>query len=266
MTGNCLAKDVGVASAAPISVFEACNKINTEQETLRNNIKANMGLGLPLFWPEQIFGNSVYLIAGGPSAELYQGQRPLMVAGSAHKYAENKGFWPDFAVFLDARPENSEFVTHAIKGCKYLVASQCHPDFVKKLVDLGADVYLWHAQHNEDDEWFGDEPTIWGGSTTTLRCFNIGILLGFSDFHVYGFDSAYSADGVLHPYEHFDSLKNPMMVTSPNGRKFMCEQWMVKQSVDMLNLIEDFGHLFKVKVYGNGLIADMLTEKEVSNG
>jgi len=258
--------DVGVASAAPISAFELNNGVNVGREVLQANIKANMALGLPLFWPEKNFGKSIHILAGGPSAALYHGERPLMVAGSSHLYAEKQGFWPDFAVFLDAKDENTKFVTQAIKGCRYLVASQCSPVFVRHLLDLGCKIELWHAQQEENDDWFGVEPTIWGGSTTTLRCFNIGILLGFEDFHVYGMDSSYSADGVLHPYEHFDRLHNPTVVTGKDGRKFMCEPWQVKQAVDMLNLVEDFGHLFTVSVYGDGLIADMLKNRGVEHG
>lgn len=258
--------DLGVASAAPISIFEIDNSVNVGREKLRQNVAENMKLGLPLFWPEKIYGKFIHILAGGPSASIYHGERPLMVAGSAHLYAEKHGYWPDFAVFLDAKDENTKFVTQAIKNCRYLVASQCSPVFVRHLLDLGCKIEIWHAQQAESDDWFGVEPTIWGGSTTTLRCFNIGILLGFEDFHVYGLDSSYSADGVLHPYEHFDKLNNPTMVTGHNGRKFMCERWQVKQAIDMLNLVEDFGHLFKVSVYGDGLIADMLKNRGAANG
>lgn len=255
--------DLGVASAAPISIFSAHNKINTDTDILKANIASNMVKNLPFFWPEEREKGHIHILAGGPSAALYHGEKPLMTAGSAHKYAEKHGFEPDFAVFLDAKENNAQFVTKAFNGCRYLVASQCAPEFVDHLLSLGAAVELWHAQQDTDDDWFSGQPAIFGYSTTTLRCFNICILLGLTNIHVYGFDSSYSADGILHPYNHFDKLRNPTIVHSPNGRKFMCEPWQIKQAEEALNMVDIFHDMFNLTVYGEGLVADMLGNREV---
>lgn len=260
MSGSFTKEKPAAGNSAAGSFAMLSNKINTSDAVLKSNIAENMARKLPFFWPEKLESKRINVLAGGPSAILYTGEKPLMTAGSAHKYAEKYGFEPDFAVFLDAKDNNKDFVTKAFPNCRYLVASQCSFDFINHLQSLGAKIEIWHAQQDTDEDWFSGEPAIYGCSTTTLRCFNICVLLGLTDIHVYGMDSCYSSDMIQHPYEHFDTLSNPTRVHSPEGRVFLCEPWQIKQAEETVNMVEHFGNLFTLTVYGDGLIAGMLKE------
>lgn len=171
-------------------------------------------------------------------------------------------------VMLDAREFNARFLDEPVEGCRYMLASQCHPRAFEVCKDRN--VLLWHALTGEEAEqaileefYFGKYHAVTLGTTVGIRAISLLRMLGFHMFTVFGLDSCW-LDEEHHAYPQPENKERRMSVwLRPEGRddkamRFRCAPWHVKQAQDFMTLIRDRGDLFHLDVRGPGLIANML--------
>src|SRR6185369_946606 len=94
-------------------------------------------------------GKTLIVCAYGPSIKYTykdilkqkeQFQADIVSVSGAHDWLRKQGIKPTFHVECDPRIHKSEMMGKSRKGVQYLMASCCHPDFIQRLVDEGADV------------------------------------------------------------------------------------------------------------------------------
>ena len=250
--------------------------VNTPESVIVDHARANIRRQLPQVRPYQPQGTPIALIGGGPSllttvdelrADVFRGCKVATVNG-AHEWAIQQNIKPDLAIVLDARAGNADFVKTPVPGCKYLVASQCHPDVFDRLE--GRSVYLYHALSYEEAETPILEryytPThfapVVGGSTVTLRALTILHMLGFRRMDLYGFDSCWmGASHHGYPQALNDTDKRIPVRVKVDGVQeahFLCAPWHLRQLEDFQLWVKELGHLVSLHVHGEGLIAYMM--------
>lgn len=194
-------------------------------EYIQNNVKENVKLIDRYDWVSRraIHNKPAFIISGGAStdhdllkAELKMNPDAVTVCVK-HSYPTlmEEGIVPDYCVILDPRPIDG-VSTHGIvrkdlfknvnKTTKFLVASMTDPSVTKYLQYYDADVYGWHAytdsirnmQETGKMEIHKDVPIpegttlVTGGTAAAMRAIGMFHILGFRDFHLFGFDCSYS--------------------------------------------------------------------------
>ncbi len=237
-----------------------------EPERVIANIESSFGRGLPTFWELPAVGQfkgdaPLSIVAGGPSLNktVHELAGTVMVCGSAHDHLISLGVRPDYAVILDPDVITANYIKNPMKGCIYLVASQCDQAVFDAL--QGFDVYLWHCAgiglKQDEDKIFREQPRIGGGCTVTLRALSLGILLGYGNQHYFGFDSCVMGND-HHAYKSED-VGTICDVTLPgSNRVFFASGYMLAQAQQFQDAMRTQGHLFQPTVHGDGLIAEIM--------
>ncbi len=261
--------------------------LNTDREQLLENVRTNVKrTGLSRVWPckPQPEGVRLAIVAGGPSlADTVNELRALIAEGvnvialaNSTAWLLDHGIQPSAQVVLDAKPNNATFV-HDVPGCTYFVASQCDPSVFERVLSFeGVDghtgptkngnsqrVFMWHAINNEDefDAVLGgtDEPwtPIHAGSTITYRAIRLFQVLGYSAFHMFGFDSCVMNER-HHAYDQKSADHFLRAEITCNGRPFVVTGWMVHQAMEFTKFCKEFAQELDLYIHGDGLIAHMV--------
>lgn len=255
--------------------IELHGHINTPDEDLVEHIRHSIRLQYPQVKPQAPQSDRICLVGGGPSLvdtegelrELYYAGAKIVTVNGAYHWCLERNYRPSAQIVLDARASNSRFVEPAIPNCKYLLASQCHPETWAK-VDGRPDVWIWHAVSEENawravlDAYYGAQwQSIVGGSTVAMRAIALLRVLGFLRMDLFGIDSCWMGR-VHHAYSQAenDSDKHVKFNVYPTGhpelsRPFWCAPWHAKQLEDFLAMIRVNGHNFLLNVHGEGLLA-----------
>jgi hypothetical protein len=247
--------------------------LNMDPDELIDNVKANVAKDWLQVSPHEVNDIEVMIVGGGPSLssqletikQLRAEGAKLVTVNGAYKWAIDHGLTPSAQCVVDGREFNKRFVEPVLPECKYFIASQAHPSLLASLPKERT--YLWHTNieriHEVLDErynklWFNTP----GGSTVTLRTIPMLRMLGFHRFHIFGMDSCI-ADEDGHPIHHaYSQPENDEPLVIPvncGGRRFLCYPWMISQAQEFMALIKQFGNLFDLEVYGDGLIKHILT-------
>ena len=249
-------------------VSKDCSSVNTEDDVMVEQIVENLKLGLDEAKPYETQDKELIFIAGGPSINEYVQELklnkklgvPIVTFNGSYNWAIENGIKPDVQVVMDAREFNSRFVDPIIPSCKYLIASQCHPELVKKLPK--EQTILWHSGADNVKKavrQLGIERDIYpvyGGMTVMLRAFSLFLMLGYSKFAVYGFDSCIMDNHHGYPQPENDSPR--IFDVECGDRVFKCHPWMLSQAHEFLELQEMISELVQMDIKGDGLIAHMI--------
>ena len=130
----------------------------------------------------------------------------VIAINSAIGYLLDNGIVPIFGLLWDGTEIVEQFA-RPHPDITYLVASRCHPKVFERLKDCK--VIVWHAGGDHDiiDVMLRPEvvakmkepqPLILGGSAGVTRTIYVASVLGYTDIHIYGADSCYSAEGDTH--------------------------------------------------------------------
>lgn len=242
-------------------------------EVLRGYILTNLEAGYQEARPFEVQDREIAILAGGPSLELFdRPDLPIITVNGAYNWAIEKGYKPSAQLIVDPREWNKRFTQPVIEGCKYLIASQCHPEIARSVPK--EQVWLWHSgdcaapvmrewgEKTGNKEWMA----IFGGSTVMLRGLPLLTMLGFRKFHIWGFDSCL-ADGKHHAYEQTENDFDKTIEVKVGGRPFICHPWMAIQGQEYVDLVK---HMLpddvQMCVYGDGLIAHILRTGAIYGG
>lgn len=243
--------------------------LNTEIEIIKDHMRSCAKTDYQLIHPCPLQETEVMLLCGGPSLNDYTDEiielrakgMPMITTNGTYNWAINHGMKPSMQLIIDAREFNKRFVRPVVDDCKYMIASQCHPEVFKGLpIDR---TYAWHVGLAEEEAELLDELyEIWfpcpGGSTVTLRGLCLLRMLGFHNIHMYGFDSCYRDDD-HHAYDQPENdYKSRTIPVSVGGKVFWCDGWMYSQAHEFMQLVGKFGDEFQLNVKGDGLIAHII--------
>jgi hypothetical protein len=254
-------------------IKEHCT-VNTEDTVLIEQIKQNVQLGLTEIVPQPEQPGELIILAGGPSLNDFVDEIklnklmkvPIVTVNGAYNWALERGIKPDAQIVLDAREFNKRFVEPHVESCKYLLASQCHPELVKTaMAPGGKNVFLWHSgQENVQEamrEVYGDEPheyyPVLGGMTVVLRSLPLLIMMGYRKFVIYGFDSCLMGEQ-HHAYSQPENDYNVTVDVTCGDRTFTCHAWQATQAFEFVELQQLIGDLCEMEVKGDGLIAHII--------
>lgn len=281
---------VDTENLLPITFAPDCG-CNVDNATLLAQISRNIRRGLPQLQPHPANTDTALLVCGGPSLahtarelveEVWNGRKIVAVNG-AYQWCVDRNLKPSAAIMLDARRFNARFFQAPVPGCKYLLASQCHPDAFDLLRDRT--VMVWHAigsgSEEEikllDDYYFQENTDNWPaerrrprrhyhpitlGTTVGVRAISLLRMLGFQRIDIFGLDSCWM-DGSHHGYGQSENNSDQQIDVwlrpdAGTAHKFVCSPWHVKQAEDFKALIRERGDMFHLSVRGDGLIATMM--------
>lgn len=254
--------------------------LNTDKETIERNIKYALSLGLEEVWPCKQQETEVVICAGGPTLlehieEIRQrqeaGAKVVALANVAHLLLAHN-IRPNAHILLDAKPRNATFVTNC--DTTLFISSQCDPEVFDNALKTNNRVILYHAINNPEeqevvtdhyqqkvDETGNPQDGAWvpiqGGTTITMRAIRLFTILGYSKFHMYGWDSCLKEDQ-HHAYEQPDADKQPVFNMQFEDRMFRVTPWMISQLMEMQNFVKMFCMNIDMIVHGDGLIAYMI--------
>ncbi len=244
-------------------------KINVDEAIVNAQVRTNIEAGWLHARPWNTYETrEIMVLAGGPSmleqideirAKREAGMALVTVNG-AYDWAITNGLSPSAQIVLDARQFNARFTRAPHPTCRYLIASQCHPD---TLVDLPHDrTYLWHSGISPENEELarntaGEYFPVPGGSTVVLRALPLLRMLGFRRMHFYGFDSCLTGD-VHHAYAQAENDAEVAVPVTCGDRTFMCTPWMASQASEFRDVVKLLGDEVEMQVHGDGLIAHII--------
>lgn len=243
--------------------------VNTDDEQIRANILTNIKLNLPEVKPYEQQDKELIILAGGPSLNEYINEIkfnkrmgiPVVTMNGAYNWALDHGIKPDVQIILDAREFNKRFVDPIVPTCKYLIASQCHPALTKAIPK--DQIVLWHSGAEavrscvEELGITRDIYPTYGGMTVMLRGLPLLIMLGYSKFVIYGFDSCLMTDD-HHAYSQPENDYNNVLDVTCGDRVFQCHGWHLTQAFEFQELQQMIGDLCEMDVKGDGLIAHII--------
>ena len=259
----------------PASTAHLVGDLNTPIPELLANIRHSIRLGHPQVRGQNPSYDRVCLVGGGPSLEatlpelrdLYFAGAKIVTTNGAYQWCLERNLRPSAQVILDARSFNARFVEPAVPSCRYLLASQCHPD-TWAAVEGRPDVWIWHAigPENElraelDAYYLKNWTAIAGGTTVIMRAIPLLRTLGFLRMDLFGVDSCV-LDGAHHAYAQAENDTEAVRAFTlhPTGhpkqaRTFHCTGWQAKQLEDFLQMIRINGHQFLLNMHGDGMLA-----------
>lgn len=251
--------------------------LNVGEDRIRENIRANLALGLQEVCPHEVQQTKVYLLAGGPSLADHEDE--IVALGKAgaifvtvngtYKWLLDRGIKPAAQFMVDAREFNARFVDPIVDTCRYIFSSQAAKEAVAKVPKDQA--WLYHSGDTElvkecfdehckaigqDREWY----PVYGGSTVIGRSLVVLAMLGFRNIEVFGWDSCLR-DDQHHAYEQPENDSAHVVEMEVGGKTFRCHPWMVVQANEVPKIIRYIlGPIdgFNLEVRGDGLIAHML--------
>jgi uncharacterized Rossmann fold enzyme len=231
-----------------------------------SQIRHALALNLPELKPALCRHDGTFVIAAsGPSLvefieEIREEQakgRPICAINGAYDYLVSQGITPDLFLTVDPRPMPQN-VTKPQQETIFLLASRVNQELYQRL--NGFRVMVWHSWSTENEcNEFKGRFAIGGGTTSGLRAINVGYVLGYRNFSLYGMDSCLAADGKTKRFSGEESGKIVDVIIG--GETFLCNGAMAQQAQEFQTLYNVMPDLH-IKAYGNGLLARILLERE----
>jgi len=251
--------------------------MNVDEDKLLDNIRHSTSQPHE-FLSDQYMGElsgSVCICGGGPSLEDNLNELQLMQANgdiiwalnNTFNYLIDKGIYPDAQIILDGRIENADFIPKSTKAT-LIIASQCHPETLKRAEDSGGRIIIWHRYIDGLIEILGNrrEAIVQTGTTVGINALGLAQLFSMKYVRLFGFDSSYRNEK-NHAYEQPLNNTERVIDVIVNDRKFKCAPWMAAQVNEFRERINEFlDKGMEISVYGDGLLpysASLLEQKEV---
>lgn len=239
-------------------------------DVMRANMVSALARDIADFRPSLVVHDGQMVIVGsGPSVSEYADEirghraagRPIMAVKGAHEWLIEQGVPPDVAVSMDSQSRSVKFFKSKRQDVSYLLATKVHPDVFDHLSDC--QVVRWHG-------WMGDESDdlappgacmVGGGSTSGLRAITLAWLMGFRRVWLYGFDSCLRGRQMRVDGSELQQWAMPLQA-GPTAKMRTCDAALASQALEFQEMT--FGILagIKIKVVGDGLIADIMHERE----
>jgi uncharacterized Rossmann fold enzyme len=236
------------------------------EEELCSNIRSALARGLPEFQYSPVIHDGTFVCVGSgwsmpDHIEAIKAHRDaghtIVAIKAAHDFLVENGVEPDLYVNLDPRDRRSG-VQRLNDRTTYLIASRCSPDMFDHVA--GRKVMLWHAYSSDEQNAIGKRLLVGGGTTSGLRAINIGYLLGFKKFELYGYDSCNREDGTKRFTGELTGKTIDVFVGGPFGKRFICNMAMAAQANEFQKLFDIMPDAL-ITAHGPGLIAEIMRQR-----
>ena len=178
------------------------------------------------------------------------------------------GIIPTYTVLCDPDAITANYITKTDTETKYLVASCCDEKVFEALKDQ--QILIWHCHSEEQSKELltieEDYQGVGGGCTVGLRSISIAMMLGYSNIHLYGFDSCLGENDKHHSYDFTDSTEEIGKIydikigyRGPGERIFRCAGYQLAQASHFKEFISMYGDYFTPTFHGDGLLPHMMT-------
>ena len=187
----------------------------------------------------------------------------IVAVKAAHDFLVENGVEPDIWINLDPRDRTSN-IQRLNDRTTYMPASRCPPVTFEHL--KGRKILLWHSWSDSEEAKAlpGGKLAVGGGTTSGMRAINIGYLLGFRNFILYGYDSCNRADGAKRFTGEMTGPTMDVYVGGPTGQKFTCNAAMAQQANEFQMVYAVMSDI-TIDAKGPGLIAAILEERRKLN-
>ena len=255
---------ISVLSDGKLEALKTSDEFNAPQiGDALDNMHVNMARGLPSMKvaPERE-GETLVICAGGHSlADCFDDlkdnmsdDRKIFAVNDTHDWLVEKGIVPWGFAMMEIAPWEKEFISFPQKQTQYFLSSLSHPTAFDRLKDY--DITVWHPWSGIGEETIIQEtdpgaPIVHGAEAVSIRALNLGYVLGFRKFEMYGVDGSYKDGQSSHIY--FDR-KQPMMNVWHDGKSFRTAYYLVRQADDLRRVMENHHKEFDLKVHGDGLV------------
>lgn len=262
--------------------IEVATATSSDQFVL--NVKANVKRNLLRLSDLEEFGKikganaPIALIGGGPSIKTeldniktFQSYGlPIVACGSSHDYLVSNGIIPDYCTLCDPDPITAAYIKKHNDKTMYLVALSC--DFLVFEILKDRKVAVWNCRSDEAAERIQSDISghvdILGGCTVGLRSIPIVMSFGYSNIHLWGFDSCMGSGDAHHAYE-FETDKEEVGQTYPirfgdktldkpdeNGKYYICSGYQLAQAMHFQQFLIHYGAAFTPTFHGEGMLSD----------
>lgn len=228
------------------------------------NIRASKERGLPFISEMAEPHDGVMAIVGnGPSlTETFEELRDkdwfILSVNGAHDFLIERGIEPDGWAFIEVDRWGEPLCVLPSRQCTYYIASQCHPEIFESLSDRN--IVLWHLWQDIGEaellKQYESLPLLIGGGTApTLRAINLGMVLGYRKFEMFGVDGSYLENSHASVTgQRFDWKDHSDLDVICAGRRFLTKGYLAHQARDFDLFYRRHGHLFDMNFHGDGLI------------
>ena len=246
--------------------------LNSSHANIRANVRNSIRRQLPQFRPFEENREPIIIVGGGWSLNhtieelrdlVFRGAKICALNGAANWLVEHN-FRPSMHVIIDSREVNTSFIKYNVPGCKYFLASQCHPALFDALEDR--DVTIFHLICTKSElekkrldtyyrhQWIEVPTSGTVGIVSSLLC----RMLGFRFQHWFGIDSCYGPDGKDHSYVQPWNSTDGYADFEFAGRKFKCTAWQASQAGEFLDMLKTCGDELVLSIHGDGVLAHLL--------
>ena len=237
---------------------------------LQANIRSALARKLPELAPAPTAHDGTFVcVASGWSMPSFvdeirkhqESGRPIVSVKAAHDFLCENGIKPDLWINLDPR-DRTDQIKHANDHTVYMVASRCPPITFDKL--QGKKILLWHSWTDSEEQkaFPAGKLAIGGGTTSGMRAINIGYILGYRKFVLYGYDSCNRADGIKRfTGEMTGPTLDVYVGDGPDRQKFVCNAAMAQQANEF-QMVYTVMPDITVEAKGPGLIAAIINERK----
>jgi hypothetical protein len=198
---------------------------------------------------------------------------PIALAvGSSHDWLVSQGVKLRYCIIVDAHSEvTASYIQNPSPETTYLVATHC-AESVFKALD-GFPVVMWHCISDSEKEFLNIiEPGyqgLGGGCTSGLRALGMAAVMGYTNMHLFGYDSCISKTGEGHAYPLIDeavekegfnaekTFKLRIGIDGPGEEEYECYGYHVAQAQNFETMITHHHNLFRCTFHGEGLMKDI---------
>lgn len=267
--GNIMDGRVFMMKAGGFGAIETSDNFEPSQETdALDNIRANGKHKLPYLRYREPRPETLLIVGGGPSLlKTFPTLKEKIAAGGkvfavndTHDWLIKRGILPDYMGCIEVAPwPRGKFCTLANDHTEYLLASIGHPTIIEHVLGKKITVYHPWCGIGEDpviNEFDHGGVIVYGAEAISIRALNLGKILGFSKFEMFGVDGSFQDNMPSHAY--FDEKhKWPVVNFFCAGRSFRSTFYLARQVDDLRRVLALCDVLRDLKTHGDGMLQHM---------
>lgn len=252
----------------------------SEQPKIEGHVQKNVKRDLPRLGIERGRDGVFAIVGGSPSVkdhlprlrELQSEPNGVCCVPGPYTWLIKNGIVPKWCVLHEVNVDMKALGEEPNDETVYLVASHSHASIFDHL--KGRKIVMWHAyagvgERKIVEEVEGEKTMIVGGGTTTvLRCTNIGLLLGYRQLEMFGCDSSFDEQSHIYHKGLQADVAQTLIDIEFNGKWYKTAHYLAKQAKEFsrfMKAIHDPGlepfmpapRRFTMKVHGQGLLPDI---------
>lgn len=211
-----------------------------EASEIHDAIRANMARGLPEVEGRESFHDRTMVLACfGPSLRdnwrmLAAERGDLWATSGAYAFLMERGIEPYAYTHVDPREWKSQMLTRLCPRTRHFLPSRSPTSSFDRLA--GTDLTMYHLRcKQEADVILETNPKAFfvpTAITSGLCALQLGLVLGYRQFVIYGMDGSAGPDQTKHAAQHPNKKEPFDSVVEVNGRQFCTNMLMLLQVED----------------------------------